>query len=534
MLHFVRALSIAVVIATNASAAVFQFSIDVETKKGNRGAFLWIPPKAEQIRGVVIGGMTLMEREFAQDPRIRQACADEQLAIVFLKCGLGATDIQAAIDRFAEVSGYRELSVAPLMFIGHSAGGPQARRRVREYAERCFGLIQYRGADPGDVDHDRTESIPPGIPALMMIGQFDEFGRIGRDEQGVENWEKDRDKLAAFRQSNNGNLGSILVEPGAGHFAWSDRNAEYLALFIPRAANARIPARWPIDSTKPVKLKQIDATRGWLTDLTIEDGGKHPPAPWQKFAGDKQSTAWHFDETMAMATTAYHEGLGRSDQFIQWKDAHRVNAGARNFFDEVQWVGEGDVFEVRPVYSQTYPKQVGGRGSRWGRAGESVGHSTGEIAIKHVSGPITVAGKHRFGIHYNELAPATESARVTFMAFSRGDDDYRYTERVGMISKLRIEEGRSQKISFPDIGDLTSNSAPVELSATSDAGLAVRYHVAYGPAAIVGGKLTIKDLPRRTPLPITVKVVAWQFGRALAPRVQTANPVEQSLKIVSP
>ena len=25
--------------------------------------------------------------------------------------------------------------------------------------------------------------LPPGIPALMMIGQFDEFGKIGRDEK---------------------------------------------------------------------------------------------------------------------------------------------------------------------------------------------------------------------------------------------------------------------------------------------------------------------------------------------------------------
>ncbi len=111
-----------------ATAAVFQFAVPVETGKGERLAYLWIPPQAEQVRGVVMGGMTLMERELAQDARIRKACAEEQLAIVFLNCGLGAVDIQDVLDRLAKVSGYRELSVAPLMFVGHSAGGPQARR----------------------------------------------------------------------------------------------------------------------------------------------------------------------------------------------------------------------------------------------------------------------------------------------------------------------------------------------------------------------------------------------------------------------
>ena len=85
------------------------------------------------------------------------------------------------LDRLAETSGYQELAVAPLMFVGHSAGGPQARLRAGQFRSRCFGLVQYRGADPGDVDHDGKESVGPGVPALMMIGQFDEFGKIGRD-----------------------------------------------------------------------------------------------------------------------------------------------------------------------------------------------------------------------------------------------------------------------------------------------------------------------------------------------------------------
>ena len=101
--------------AVPASAAVFQYTAPVVTDRGERTAFLWIPPDADQVRGVVMGGMTLMEREFAKDERIRHACAQEKLAIVFLKCGLGSVDPHQVLDDLARVSGYRELSAAPLM-----------------------------------------------------------------------------------------------------------------------------------------------------------------------------------------------------------------------------------------------------------------------------------------------------------------------------------------------------------------------------------------------------------------------------------
>ena len=145
-------------------------------------AFLWIPPQARQVRGVVMAGMTLMEREFAKDARIRQACADQQLAIGFLKCGLSAIEPQKVLDDLARVSGYRELSRAPLLFVGHSAGGPQAKAWADQaWRCRCFGLVQYRGGVPGG-----CESVPPGVPVLMMIGQFDEFGGTMRDAAGRE------------------------------------------------------------------------------------------------------------------------------------------------------------------------------------------------------------------------------------------------------------------------------------------------------------------------------------------------------------
>jgi len=137
---------------------------------------------------------------------------------------------------------------------------------------------------------------------------------------------------------------------------------------------------------------------------------------------------------------------------------------------------------------------------------------------------------------YDALAPAGAKTRVTFLAFSEGDRDYRYTEIVGMMPRgfHGLSKGRRQAITFPPIGNIKADCEPVPLKATSDAGLAVEYYVAHGPAVIDGGKLKISQLPRRARFPIAVKVVAWQFGRGVEPLVKTAAPVEQTIRIEKP
>jgi hypothetical protein len=532
MLSVYASLAILLFSATIVSAAVFQYSVPVATSRGEKAAFLWIPPQARQIRGVVVGGMTLMEREFAKDERIRQACANQQLAIVFLKCGLSQTDLQKVLGDLAKVSGYHELIVAPLMFIGHSAGGPQAKALAVKMSSRCFGLVQYRGGVPGGKD-----PVPPGIPALMMVGQFDEFGGTMRNETGRETWEGGRDAVAAFRAKDQRHLASIVVEPGAGHFAWSDRNASYLALFIRKAAEARIPATWLRGGQEPFLLKKINHKTGWLTDLTIKTKSEFDPAPYQKYRGDKAKAAWHFDREMAVATIAYHTGgFGKKDQFIKWDDPYWVDAGTRFFFTRLKWIGDGQTFEVHPVYTDVYPSQYNGRGPRWLYAGRPVGQSTAPILVRQVSGPVVATGPNTLRIRYDSLAPATEGLRVTFMAYSTGDTEYRYAELVGMMPRgfAGLKKGKEQTITFPPLGNLNVDSDPIELGATSDSGLPVEYYVAYGPATIVDGKLCITELPARAEFPIDVKVVAYQFGSGVEPLVKTAAPVEQTIRIRKP
>jgi hypothetical protein len=526
-----RALSVAILvplISLPASAAVFQYALEFTSSKGKTArAHLWIPPDADRVRGVVACGTTLMEREFAKDAQIRDACRDQNIALVILSCGLGQAGLPELLEQLAVMSGYRELARAPLCFVGHSAGGPQAMTLAQKMADRCFGLIQYRGGMPTG-----ENPVAPGIPALVMLGQFDEFGGTMRDESGTETWEDGANRLAGFRSLGPDRLGSLLVEPGAGHFAWSERNAAYVSLFLRKAAASIIPAA---GDGRKVRLSRPDPRGGWLT--TISPKGRVECAPFADYEGDPGRTSWHFDEEMARATLRYHRGLvGRKDQFIAWKNRFWVDAGARFFFLDLDWQADGCSFTVEPEYAAVYPSRHKGQGPRWARAGTSCGNGGTEILVRTVGGPLELAGSRSLRIAFDALVPAGGSVRGTFMAYSRGNDEYRHTEQVGMLSRgfKGATKGRDQRIVFPELRDLRADAEPVTLAATSDADLPVSYYVARGPAVIDRGRLVLREIPRRARFPIEVEVVAWQFGRCLGPLVKTADPVSRTFRVTTP
>jgi hypothetical protein len=494
-----------------ALGAVFQFAAPVTTASDPSTALLWIPPHVPAVRGVVLAGATLMEGEFVKDPHLRQTCADQALALVYLKCGLGAADLPKVLADLAGLSGYREIATAPVFFVGHSAGGPHAKAAALKFREKCFGLIQYRGGGPWD-----GEPLPAGVPALMMVGQFDEFVGPPRDATGREPWERILGLFQAFRAENPARTVTLVVEPGAGHFALSERNGRYAALFLRKAAQAI--------------GRRLDPADGWLTDSNL----KSPTAQLgavAEFSGDKATANWHFDHEMAAATVAYHAGLtGQRDQFLKWNHAHWVDAGARYFFHEIHWVGDGQTFEVAPVYADKVPPP-------WAGAGEPVGHSPAPIIVRPVHGPVVAIGPQQFRFQYDNVAGVGDGLRVTFLAASDGDAQYRYTELVGMLPRgfRGLTDGQDQTLTFPALAHRPAAGPPTPLHATSTAGLPVEYYVAHGPARIDdGGQLVITEVPARARFPLEVKVVAYQFGRALEPKVKTAAPVTQTFRIESP
>ena len=132
---------------------------------------------------------------------------------------------------------------------------------------------------------------------------------------------------------------------------------------------------------------------------------------------------------------------------------------------------------------------------------------------------------------------ATSKGESTaFMAYSEGDDRYRYTEHVGMMPRgfKGLRKGKEQTITFPAPDRIRAGGNPVVLRATSDSGLPVEYHIAYGPAIACEGRLQAAELPVRAVYPVPVKVVAYQFGTGVEPLTKTAAPVERTVLIERP
>jgi hypothetical protein len=98
---------------------------------------------------------------------------------------------------------------------------------------------------------------------------------------------------------------SMLANPAQGHFASSDKKVEYLALYLKKAVQYRMPADWKADG--PPKLKPIDPTKtGWLVDKwRLNQEPTAPAAPVAEYKGDRKQAFWFFDEELAKATEAY-------------------------------------------------------------------------------------------------------------------------------------------------------------------------------------------------------------------------------------
>jgi hypothetical protein len=166
-------------------------------------------------------------------------------------------------------------------------------------------------------------------------------------------------------------------------------------------------------------------------------------------------------------------------------------------------------------------------------AGQPIGHAEGPIEFKVIAGPVEYLGTGRFRSLFT--GRLDRRAGAVLMAYHPGDDTYRYAEHPGFFGvPMGVTTGKEQTIDFPAIGDANSGGL-IDLTATSDSGLPVEYAVLSGPGVIEDGtKLRICDVPVRARLPMTVTVVAWQWGTEGEDGYKRAEPVERAVAVVAP
>ncbi|MFI5381250.1 MAG: hypothetical protein ACHRHE_18285 [Tepidisphaerales bacterium] len=512
-----------------ARAAEFQWAVDMEGK--DRRAYLWIPPKCERVRGVILTVQNLLEKPMVEDPVFRSAAADAGFAIVWInpagfedksplagefkyRDGAGRTLDKLLADLAAE-SGYAEIATAPLMPMGHSAAGPLSWQVAYWRPDRVIACVAIKTTFPGPPGWDPQANIE-GVPLVYVTGQCTEWPEASRNRE--RHWHGVRDAMVKMRERSDRHLMSVVVEPGGGHFEWSPAMARYIGLYIRKAAKYRIGADG--------ELRLLRLEDGWLTDTSMLEPSRFAPAAYSAYRGAKTQAFWHFDEEEARAAEAFcGDRNPRELQMVTFMEDGRPINGAKQGFAPMRFApaDDGVTFHVEGGFLSEVPEQLI-------NAGTKLGHAPGPVRIRMITGSAIQTAANTLRVKFDREGFTSRACTLWMLAEHDGDDVYRKNVQPGRIMLPTCNsQGKPQTLTFAPIADVKPGTKTIPLKAESDSGLPVDFYVISGPAEADGPRLKFSDIPPRARLPMKVRVVAYQWG--LPGRIQSADPVERVFEI---
>lgn len=521
---------------------VWQWSLPVEAvplqnSPEHPRAFLWIPPDCKIVRSIVVGQNNMIEEGILQHPDFRREMARLGIAEIYLAptfdAWQNATNNDTANKNFAAESGYGELEFAPVIPIGHSAMASFPWNFAAWNPERTLAILSVHGDAPqttlvgnGRPNVDWGRRSIDGIPALMVMGEY-------------EWWEDRLTPAIKFCAEHPAAPVALLADVGHGHFDYSDELVKFLAMLIRKAGIARLPEVSPVDQA--VKLKPVDPAQGWRVERWHFDVPRTAkPTSFAKFSGDANSAFWCFDREMALATVNFNSHCGQSPQLVGFEQDGSIVPQT----DTHQQVNlkfepqpDGVTFHLAATFLDLVP---GGskNPAHWTRlpVGSPLGHAAGggPVKISRISGPVEQLSADTFAVRFNRSSIFADrrAGDIWLLASHPGDAKFKSAVQQALLKiPVQLKDGAEQKITFPRIADVKRGTKMVNLNATSDAGLPVYYYVQSGPAEVDGDSLEFTAIPARAKFPVKVTVVAWQYGRSVEPKLQSAEPVEREFFI---
>lgn len=517
-------------ISSNANAQ-YQWSVPInsvissETKEHPK-AFLWIPEYCKQVRAVVLGQHNMTEETIFNHPEFRKEMRKLGIAIVWVSPGFNmsfdfhngaAQTAETILNDLAAVSGYSELEFAPIIPIGHSAYATYPWNFAAALPNRTLAILSIHGDAPqtnltgyGGKNIEWNDTNIDGIPGLMVEGEYE--------------WWEDRVQPALdYKQTHPKTAISFLCDAGHGHFDISDELITYLNLFIRKAVHYRLPKVSPLD--KPIALKAINPKEGWLKERwKKEDKPTYKAAPFDKYEGNKKDAFWYFDKEITAATEKFYaQSRGKKDQYLGFVQNGQLlsfnpklhSRIVAKFYPEA----DGLTFHINAAFTDTLRTKFINE------------HAKGKPTISRICGPVEKINDTTFKIQFYRMGlnNVKRTGDIWLMASHPGDKNYKSTvQQFNMNIPLRNAEGTEQHIQFDSIPDQKAGTKEISLKASTDSSLPVSFYVQEGPAILKNGKLVLTKIPKRSQFPIKVTVTAWQYGRSIAPKIQTAIPVTQS------
>lgn len=142
-----------------AQTGIWQWSVPVRNfsthpKNPESRAYLWIPSQCEQVKAILVAQHNMEEISILEDEVFRQRMAELDVAQIWVcpsfNHGFDFTDgawetLDGLLADLAEESGYKELSTAPLIAIGHSAAASWPYYLAAYKPERTLACISVSG-----------------------------------------------------------------------------------------------------------------------------------------------------------------------------------------------------------------------------------------------------------------------------------------------------------------------------------------------------------------------------------------------------
>lgn len=499
---------------------------------------------------MVVGQNNMLEQGILEHPHFRAALAAEGIAEVFIappfdnvfKFDQGAGErFDAMLRALATDSGYDELATAPVVPIGHSACASYPWNFAAWKPQRTLAVLSVKGDAP---ETNLTGSGKPnpawgdrniaGVPGLMVMSEY-------------EWWDARLEPALAFRAAHPKAPIALLADVGHCHFDAFESLVDFLALFVRKAAAARLPG--PTLNAHPSTLealRPVDPAGGWLVDRWRGDAPmRAPPAPYASYTGNRTEAFWCFDAEMARATENYYEASrGKQRQQVDFvQDGKLVPISTAHFGVQLapKFDADGVAFHLDaafirplpprlPIAAKDKPPPVTSVTPEFAADGT---HAAGPVTISRITGPVEKNGTNTFRIALGRaLARDNPWANdIWLIASNPGDATYKGAVQQAVLKLPHHTVGADQHIAFAPMVDQKLGTASVTLHATSDAGLPVSFFVREGPVELNGDTLRLTAIPPRAKLPIRVTVVAWQFGRDAEPKVKAAEQVVRSFEI---
>lgn len=511
--------------------ATWQYSVPLE-EGTERRAYLWIPPKCNYVSGVLLGLQNMLERSIFEDTEIRNTIAQSHMAIVWISPGAwpgrlsspeqpslkfsppqdAIVAVQHILTSLAEESGYGEIAEAPILVAGHSAASPFVWGMASNLPDRVFAAIAYKGY-----------IVPPAplhVPVLYVAQEWAEWG-----PQWGEVWRKEITAVADERKHDSAALLGAFADLGTGHFDWNNNSAGIVAMFIRKAAAARLSTNLSKHTLKPV-----DATAGVLVDPATLGTKQYRAMPYREWTADPKTGLWYFDQEMAEAVQRYMLGrLQKKPQAIDFvlngKPADLVENGFATITPT--FLPDGISFRVHAEPLTSSP-------TKHLYDGSPLGHSSKAIRYRVGSGALTQTGADTFRVAARSggLARQGRPWEPWILAYQPGDREYRSADKPAhILIDIRNTRGATQAIEFLPIADVSSKTRHINLKASASSGLPIQFYVESGPAEIQGNGLHLLPIPVRSRFPVKVIVSAYQWGTRGDHPTQSTGPVTQSFYI---